>query len=116
MPPTEKKVPADKIAVIEQWIAAGAAVGRDEPESLPAGIDITPEERAFWSFQPIKRPNPPQLAKPSPTRRSSQQQPGGRHRPHADRRLCPRAAARQGPAVRPRCRPAHAHPAAPRST
>src|SRR6516225_1272295 len=31
MPPTEKKVPADKIALIEQWIAAGAAVGRDEP-------------------------------------------------------------------------------------
>jgi len=25
MPPTEKKVPADKIAVIEQWIAGGAA-------------------------------------------------------------------------------------------
>ena len=24
MPPLEKKVPADKIAVIEQWIAAGA--------------------------------------------------------------------------------------------
>src|SRR5262245_62672133 len=55
MPPTEKKVPTDKIAVIEQWIAAGAAAGRNEPESLPAGIDITPEERAFWSFQPIDR-------------------------------------------------------------
>jgi len=62
MPPTEKKVPADKIAVIEQWIAAGAVVGRNEPESLPPGIDITPEERAFWSFQPIKRPEPPSLA------------------------------------------------------
>jgi hypothetical protein len=61
MPPLEKKVPADKIAVIEQWIAAGAAVGRDEPESLPAGIDITPEERAFWSFQPIRRHEPPRL-------------------------------------------------------
>jgi hypothetical protein len=61
MPPTEKKVPADKIAVIEQWIAAGAAVGRTEPESLPPGIDITPEERAFWSFQPIRRPEPPPL-------------------------------------------------------
>src|SRR6516165_1019029 len=61
MPPTEKKVPADKIAVIEQWIAAGAAVGRDEPESLPPGIDITPEERAFWSFQPIRRLEPPRL-------------------------------------------------------
>jgi len=62
MPPLEKKVPADKIPVIEQWIAAGALVGRDEPEQLPLGIDITPEERGFWSFQPIKRPQPPRLA------------------------------------------------------
>ncbi len=62
MPPSEKKVPAEKISVVEQWIAAGAIVGRDEPEQLPPGIDITPEERAFWSFQPIRRPVPPQLA------------------------------------------------------
>ncbi|MSR59708.1 MAG: DUF1549 domain-containing protein [Planctomycetaceae bacterium] len=62
MPPGEKKVPAEKIALIEAWIAAGAPVGRNEPESLPPGIDITPEERAFWSFRPIRRPEPPQLA------------------------------------------------------
>ena len=61
MPPLEKKVPADKIAVIEQWIAAGAKAGRVEPDQLPPGIDITPEERAFWSFQPIRRPEPPKL-------------------------------------------------------
>src|SRR6516164_9649056 len=61
MPPTEKKVPDDKIAVIEQWIAAEAPAGRAEPESLPPGIDITPEERSFWSFQPIRRPEPPRL-------------------------------------------------------
>jgi hypothetical protein len=61
MPPTEKKVPADKIAVLERWIAAGAPTLRDEPEQLPPGIDITPEERAFWSFQPLQRPEPPSL-------------------------------------------------------
>jgi hypothetical protein len=61
MPPLEKKVPADKIAVIEQWIAAGAKAGRVEPDQLPPGIDITPEERAFWSFQPVRRPEPPKL-------------------------------------------------------
>ncbi len=59
MPPTEKKVPADKIATIERWIAAGAATGRDEPDKLPPGIDITPEERAYWFFQPIRRPEGP---------------------------------------------------------
>ena len=30
MPPTEKKVPPDQIAVIERWIAAGAPVGRTD--------------------------------------------------------------------------------------
>src|SRR5262249_55738551 len=32
MPPTEKKVPADKVAAIERWVAAGAPAGRDEPD------------------------------------------------------------------------------------
>ncbi|QEH38140.1 Planctomycete cytochrome C [Aquisphaera giovannonii] len=59
MPPGEKKVPADRVAVLERWIAAGAPAARAEPESLPPGIDITPEERAFWAFQPIRRPEPP---------------------------------------------------------
>jgi hypothetical protein len=62
MPPTEKKVPAEKIPLIEQWIAAGALTGRDEPEQLPPGIDITPEERSFWSFRPIQRPDVPRFA------------------------------------------------------
>jgi hypothetical protein len=60
MPPTETKVPADKIALIERWIAAGAPTGRDEPPQLPPGIDITPEERSYWFFQPICRVEPPQ--------------------------------------------------------
>jgi hypothetical protein len=59
MPPGDKKVPADQVAVLEQWIAAGAPTTREEPESLPPGLDVTPEERAFWAFQPIRRPDPP---------------------------------------------------------
>jgi hypothetical protein len=59
MPPTEKKVPPEQIAIIEQWIAAGAKTSRDEPEQLPPGIDITPEERAYWFFQPLGNPQPP---------------------------------------------------------
>jgi hypothetical protein len=59
MPPTEKKVPPGQAAVLSRWIAAGARTLRDEPESLPPGMDITPEERAFWAFQPIRRPEPP---------------------------------------------------------
>ncbi len=59
MPPGEKKVPAEQIAIIEAWIAAGAPTQRQEPEQLPPGIDITPEERAYWFFQPLVRPQIP---------------------------------------------------------
>lgn len=61
MPPGEKKVPAEQIAVIERWIAAGAPARHDEPATLPSGIDITPEERAYWFYQPIRRVEPPRF-------------------------------------------------------
>ncbi|HWB13247.1 MAG TPA: PSD1 and planctomycete cytochrome C domain-containing protein [Pirellulales bacterium] len=61
MPPGQKKVPPERLAVLERWIAAGAPILRDEPEALPPGIDITPDERAFWLFQPIRRSEPPTL-------------------------------------------------------
>lgn len=56
MPPGDAKVTAAEIAVIEAWIAQGAKTTRPEPESLPPGIGILPEEREFWTFQPIRRP------------------------------------------------------------
>jgi hypothetical protein len=62
MPPGEKKVPPAQVAVIERWISQGARTLRDEPESLSPGIDITPEDRAFWAFQPIRRTEPPSVA------------------------------------------------------
>jgi hypothetical protein len=66
MPTTQKKVPAEMIAVVEKWIAAGAHARRVEPTTLPLGIDITPEERAYWFYQPLKRP---ELAKFAPADR-----------------------------------------------
>jgi hypothetical protein len=59
MPPGEKKVPADQIAVIEKWIAGGALTLRDEPATLPPGLGITAEERAYWFYRPLTRPTPP---------------------------------------------------------
>jgi Protein of unknown function (DUF1549)/Protein of unknown function (DUF1553)/Planctomycete cytochrome C len=59
MPPGEKKVPLEQIALIERWIAGGALARRNEPERLDPGIGMTPEERAYWAFQPIRRPAPP---------------------------------------------------------
>ncbi len=61
MPPGEKKVPAEQIAILEKWIADGAKTRRDEPEKLAPGVDITAEERAYWFFQPVKRLDPPKM-------------------------------------------------------
>ncbi|NOY43509.1 MAG: DUF1549 domain-containing protein [Planctomycetes bacterium] len=59
MPPGDKKVSSDELATLEKWIAAGAITARDEPEELDSGLAITPEEREFWSFQPLTRPAVP---------------------------------------------------------
>jgi hypothetical protein len=61
MPPGDKKMSPEELATIEKWIAAGAVTARDEPEQLDAGLGIMPEEREFWSFQPLKRPAVPDL-------------------------------------------------------
>lgn len=62
MPPSEKKVPAEKIALIERWIKTGAQTLRPEPDSLPPGIGITEEERNYWFFKPLVEPKVPDIA------------------------------------------------------
>jgi hypothetical protein len=59
MPPGEKKMPPAEIERLRQWIADGAVTARPEPEKLDQGIGITPEEREFWAFQPLRRPAVP---------------------------------------------------------
>ncbi len=59
MPPGAAKVTPAELKVLRAWIAAGAPTARPEPESLPPGLGITPEERAYWAFQPITRPETP---------------------------------------------------------
>jgi hypothetical protein len=59
MPPTEKKVPPEQVNVLAAWISAGAPTLRDEPKSIARGLPITEEDRAFWAFQPPKRPTIP---------------------------------------------------------
>jgi hypothetical protein len=55
MPKEGRKLTAEEVAKIEQWIAAGAPTLRDEPAEVPKFF-ITEEEREFWSFKPIARP------------------------------------------------------------
>jgi hypothetical protein len=56
MPPGEAKVTPAELAVLERWIAEGAKTARPEPESIGPGLPILPEDRQWWSFQPIRRP------------------------------------------------------------
>ncbi|HSH93368.1 MAG TPA: PSD1 and planctomycete cytochrome C domain-containing protein [Roseimicrobium sp.] len=57
MPPRDKKLTPAQIGILEQWIAGGAKVERDEPAALPVGaMEITTKEREHWSFQPIRQP------------------------------------------------------------
>ena len=61
MPPGDdeaKKVPAKELALLERWVSEGAVTARDEPETI-TGSYITEEERSFWSFQPVVRPDVP---------------------------------------------------------
>jgi mono/diheme cytochrome c family protein len=62
MPPGEGKVSAAELQTLEHWVAAGAPTRRPEPESIPQGLGIQPEERDFWSFKPILRPVVPDFS------------------------------------------------------
>lgn len=62
MPPGEGKVPVEQINTIERWIAQGAKTNRPEPAEIGPGLGVTLEERNFWSFQPIQRPNLPAVS------------------------------------------------------
>jgi len=65
MPPGEKKVPAQDLLVLQQWIAAGAKVRSAEPEQAAPGLLLTEEDRSHWAFQPIVRPPVPFAGQPN---------------------------------------------------
>ena len=65
MPPGEKKVPAQDLLVLQQWIAAGAKVRSEEPEQAAPGLLLTEEDRSHWAFQPIVRPPVPFAGQPN---------------------------------------------------
>lgn len=56
MPAEGKPLEPAQIATLRAWIAAGAPVESDEPESLPPGPFISRAERLHWAFLPIVAP------------------------------------------------------------
>lgn len=57
MPPHGAQVKRAEIETVARWITAGAKTVRPEPDSIGPGLGITAEERAWWAFQPITRPD-----------------------------------------------------------
>ena len=65
MPPSGEKLDDAVIAALETWIQDGAAWPDEDlvPETTESSTyEITPRQRKFWSFQPVKKPTLPQFA------------------------------------------------------
>ncbi len=66
MPRVGPKLSDENIAAFEAWIQAGATWpgSESEPAAPVASHEkrITPEQRAYWAFQPIERPEVPAVA------------------------------------------------------
>jgi mono/diheme cytochrome c family protein len=63
MPPKGKRIPADQIERIAKWIDAGAPWPETAAAASPVvpGRAITPEQRAYWAFQPVRKPEVPKV-------------------------------------------------------
>ena len=59
MPPGESHLPAAQLEVLRKWINAGSKTERPEPEQIGPGVPITLEDRDYWAFRPIVRPQVP---------------------------------------------------------
>ncbi|MCA9090698.1 MAG: DUF1553 domain-containing protein [Planctomycetaceae bacterium] len=63
MPPGEdKRLSPEDVDVLTRWIAAGAPTLEPEPEDVGEGPIFTREERNYWAFQPVQRPDVPHVS------------------------------------------------------
>jgi mono/diheme cytochrome c family protein len=68
MPPTKKKLTPDQVELIGRWIIAGAKAERPDAAAAAPGMVLTPEERAYWAFRPVRRPPVPAVQTAEPVR------------------------------------------------
>ncbi len=64
MPKGKKHLAEKDIATIGRWIEQGARTARPEPEKLGPEFAFTDEERAWWAFQPVRKPAVPPVSNP----------------------------------------------------
>ena len=65
MPPGENvhHFNQQELDILARWIDSGAATKHPEPETITSGLLFTEADKQFWSFQPIRRPQVPQVAR-----------------------------------------------------
>jgi mono/diheme cytochrome c family protein len=58
MPPKGKRLAREQIELLARWIDAGAAWPETATSASPIvpGRAITPEQRSYWAFQPVRNP------------------------------------------------------------
>ena len=68
--PQKTKLPQSDIDAIAEWIKIGAPWPDEAVPATPTNVKggdrvFTAEEKAFWAFQPVRRPEPPAVKDPA---------------------------------------------------
>ncbi len=61
MPPKDKKLTNEQIALLTEWVKAGAPMPEEKGQKMAkrAKGKISDEERKWWAFQPVRKPTVP---------------------------------------------------------
>ena len=62
MPPKDKKLPAEQIAVLESWVKMGAPMPK-AGDANPLLTDVSGARAKHWAFQPVIKPTLPAVKK-----------------------------------------------------